>query len=115
MVTDEDMLASGAGEFVERRQAARIATAIPVEIQGGRGTTRDVSTSGVFFETDLSLLPGEPITVYLILEHVSPAAPLRVRCEGRIVRVERRDGRRGVAVAASSYRLDLAGPQRPVH
>jgi hypothetical protein len=107
------MMTPGAGpDRSDRRQAARFRIAIPVELEGGMGTTRDVSLSGVFFETDQSFAPGEQISLALVLERASPGRPVRLECEGRIVRVTRVDSRIGVAVAFSSYKF---GPQeRPI-
>ncbi len=91
----------------EQRQAARFSIAIPVEVEGGTGVTRDVSLSGVFFETDRLFVRGEPIRVTLILQRASPDNPVRLQCEGRVIRVERRQPelRLGVAVAIESYRF----------
>lgn len=91
----------------ERRRAVRFPIAIPVELEGGTGVTRDVSLSGVFFETDQFFLMGAPIRLTLVLERASPGQPVRLQCEGRVVRVERRQPelRLGVAVAIESYRF----------
>ena len=93
--------------FTERRQAVRFPIAIPVELDEGTGITRDVSLSGVFFETDQFFLMGAPIRLTLVLERASPGQPVRLQCEGRVVRVERRQPelRLGVAVAIESYRF----------
>jgi hypothetical protein len=93
----------------DRRQAARFRIAIPVELEGGMGTTRDVSLSGVFFETEQSFAPGEQISLALVLERVSPGRPVRLQCDGRVVRVTPVDRRIGVAVAFSSYKFGSSG------
>ena len=93
----------------DRRQAQRIALALSVELENGKGITRDVSRAGVFFVTDLSFSIDTPITLWLVLERVDPVGPLRVRCQGRVVRVEGSDGVRGVAVAIASHDLEPAG------
>jgi len=83
-----------------------------VELEEGAGITRDVSLSGVFFETDHSFAPGEQINLVMVLERVSPGHPVRLQCEGRVVRVTRFDSRIGVAVAISAYKF---GPSaRPI-
>jgi hypothetical protein len=96
----------------DRRRAARFRIAIPVEVEGGTGTTQDVSLSGVFFETDQSFAPGEQINLVMVLERASPGRPVRLECEGRIVRVSRVDRRIGVAVAISAYKFGPSG--RPI-
>ncbi len=97
----------GAPGSRERRRAARFPIAIPVELEGGTGVTRDVSLSGVFFETNQFFALGEPIRLTLVLERASPGQPVRLQCDGRVVRVERRQAelRLGIAVAIESYRF----------
>jgi hypothetical protein len=102
------MVTSDAPDFSVRRQAKRISVALPVELERGKGITRDVSVSGVFFETDLSFSLGAPINFCLVLEHVDQGGPIRLRCHGTIVRVERRNGKVGVAVAIDSHRIELS-------
>jgi len=97
----------GATQFHERRRAPRLPITIPVELEGGAGVTRNVSISGVFFETDRYLVLGEQVRLTLVLGRLSPDDPVRLQCDGRVVRVERREMqvRLGVAVAVESYRF----------
>ena len=106
------MKPEGGPDHSERRRAARFRIAIPVELEEGAGITRDVSLSGVFFETDHSFAPGEQISLVMVLERVSPGHPVRLQCEGRVVRVNRFDTRIGVAVAISAYKFGPSG--RPI-
>lgn len=101
-------MAGRAPDSTDRRRMLRFRVALPVELEDGKGITRDVSLSGVFFETDQSFSPSEAIRLVLVLEHVHPGRPVRLHCEGRVVRVSRRDGKMGVAVAITSYGF---GPQ----
>lgn len=91
--------------FSERRRAARFPIAIPVELERGKGVTRNVSLSGVLFQTEAAFSPGEQIRMVLVLERASPDRPIRLQCEGRVVRVARLETARDVAVAISSYRF----------
>jgi hypothetical protein len=93
-----------AGRAPERRHLQRNPLVLPVELESGTGQTRDISASGVFFETDQSFAIGSPISFSLVLAHMHGEAPLRLQCEGKIVRIERRSGKVGVAVAIMSYR-----------
>jgi len=88
----------------EQRRTLRYPLELPVEVAGAPGRTRDFSASGVFFETDRALTPGAPIRFSLVIGRVSPGRPLRLDCEGRVVRTEPRDGRLGVAVAVTRCR-----------
>ena len=85
-------------EFTDRRQAQRYRIAIPVELEQRTGLTGDISASGVFFETDSSFSVGVTISFSLVLEHADPGGPLRLQCQGEVVRVEQREGKVGVAV-----------------
>lgn len=102
------MTMRGAPAVPDRRQAQRIAVPLSVELENGKGVTRDVSAAGVFFVTDLAFSIDKPINLCLVLERVDPVGPLRVRCHGRVVRVEGTDGARGVAVAIVSHNLEPA-------
>jgi hypothetical protein len=89
--------------FKERRQAVRFPIAIPVELDEGTGITRDVSLSGVFFETNQWFAPGEPVRLTLVLERASPGDPIRLQCEGEVVRVGRSNAKVEVAVAITAH------------
>jgi hypothetical protein len=98
---------------LDRRQARRFPVVLPVELEAGEGLTRDATLSGVYFETDQSFSPGEPIRLILVLEHVYPGRPVRLQCQGRVVRVERRDGKTGVAVDITSCEFDSTDTPGP--
>jgi hypothetical protein len=89
----------------ERRCQPRQTVTVPVTIgDGGRGTTRDVSATGVFLETDW----GQAIAPLLDLEFaldVPPAAALRFVVQGSVVRREPRGPRQGVAVRLLTMRV----------
>ena len=87
----------------DRRRAVRFPITVPVELDGGGGVTRDVSLSGVFFETEQWFAPGEPIRLTLVLERASPGYTIRVQCEGRVVRVVDSDTKTDVAVQITSH------------
>ena len=86
-----------AGEFVERRRGERYKLSLPVQLNEGIGATRDISTSGIFFETKSAYAIGD--TIRLVLDFADET----LQCEARVVRVELRNGRFGVAVELKSY------------
>ena len=94
---------------VDRRQAFRFPIALPVELERGVGITRNISTSGVFFETDQVFSTGALIRLTLVLEPKCPSNPTCLHCQGEIVRAERQEERMGVAVAFTSYRFETLG------
>jgi PilZ domain len=89
-----------------KHRAHRHWGATPVELKGGKGITRNFSSTGIFFETDKSFAQGQPIDFTIVLENVDPVRPVRVKCRGEIVRVEESGQKIGVAVSISSYNFE---------
>ena len=87
----------GAGGFEERRIGERYKLSVPVQLSDGIGTTCDISTSGIFFETECAYAIGDMIRLLLNFEQEI------LQCEARVVRVEPRNGQFGVAVQLTSY------------
>jgi len=90
----------------EKKRATRHRDATPVELKDGKGITRDFSSTGIFFETERSFTQGQPIDFTIVLENVDPERPVRVKCRGKIARIEETGPKIGVAVAISSYRFE---------
>lgn len=87
----------GVGGFEERRRGERFKLPLPVQLNNGIGTTCDIRTSGIFFETDRAYAIGETIQLTLQFEHET------LECEARVVQVEARNDQFGVAVELMSY------------
>ena len=87
----------GAGGFEERRRGERYKLALRVQLNDGIGITCDISTSGIFFETESAYSIGDTIRLFLNFEAET------LQCEGRVVRVEPSNGQFGVAVELKSY------------
>jgi len=85
----------------DKRRATRHKGKLPMELESGIGFTRDFSGSGVFFETDRSYAPGQPIEFKILLKHIDPDHPVRLKCKGEIVRVEKSGPMIGVAASYS--------------
>src|SRR5439155_27233211 len=98
-------------DVTDKRHASRIRVKLPVEVmlpdqsETRSGLTRDVSASGMFYETEHALPLGAPIRAFVPLGQGVTELPVRVVCEGRVVRVETREGVVGVAVDFTSYRF----------
>lgn len=91
----------------EQRKTPRFQSEMPVVTGCGcKGMIRDFSNTGVFFETDGSLSPGQPIEFSIILEHLYPGNPVCLKCTGAIVRVEKSGQRIGVATTIDSYSIE---------
>jgi Tfp pilus assembly protein PilZ len=87
----------GASGFEERRKGERFKLAVPVQLNDGTGITCDISTSGIFFETERTYSIGDTIRLSLSFEQET------LQCEGRVMRVEPHNGQFGVAVELTSY------------
>jgi hypothetical protein len=97
---------SGETDLSMRRQEQRLAVALPIELHNGYGVTRNVSASGVFFETSLPFSQGAAISFCLLLDHADPVGPIRLHCQGKILRVEHLPGKSGVAVSIDQHRFE---------
>jgi hypothetical protein len=103
---------------IERREFPRFCVVLPVNLDDGVGWTRDVSATGAYlnlFDRPHRMpRPGSRIEMELVLEHVNPASPVKVTCEGNISRVELGAGHVGVAIRITSYQFDDGGTGRSV-
>jgi len=107
--TDEDVMATASA----RRREERVPTALPVRLsEGTTGVTRDVSASGVFFETDKECVAGSEIS--FAIEVDGPTGKMMLKCQGRVVRVEQRDGKIGVAAKIVESRLEPVDPAQRI-
>ena len=72
---------------------------------GGHGTTRDLSTSGVFFETDWDQEPGSVLDLEFTL--ASKGRCFRFVARGSVMRTEQLADKRGVAMKFDSTRMEV--------
>lgn len=86
------------------RQDPRFDSELPVQIQGTPGHTRNLSAAGIYFETDLQQEVGSPIK--FTVEFSLGGKRQTLACAGTVVRVERLDGRIGVAARMDSPLLE---------
>jgi hypothetical protein len=87
------------------RTAERVALAVPVDMRGTPGVTRDMSTSGVYFTCEQPLPEGSRISLTLMLDENSTHGPLKFHCHGEVVRVEPSGGQVGIAVRIEEYSI----------
>lgn len=79
-----------------KRREERIHAALPVNLKTATGITRDVSASGIFFETTATLALGSAIS--FTVEFDTPGGKMELKCQGEIVRTEQHGSQIGVAV-----------------
>ncbi len=79
---------------MEQRKARRFDLKLPFElVKGGsepahqHGETKNVSSSGVLFQSGASFRIGEPVEYVITLQtSPSPGTSVRLRCVGKVVR-----------------------------
>jgi PilZ domain len=92
-----------------RRFALRLPVAVTYNDNGGEektAQTRDVSARGICFYVDSEIAPGSPIEFTLTLPpEITLTESIRVRCKGKVVRVDNgsSDGRVAVAAVIEEY------------
>ncbi|MGR9012858.1 MAG: PilZ domain-containing protein [Gammaproteobacteria bacterium] len=87
----------------ENRQAKRFPSAYIVELDSGTGVTRDLSTAGVCFTTDHAIEPNLMLRCFIPMEKTGGSAPRRLRCEGRVVRIDESEVGWEVAVKFTTF------------
>ena len=89
---------------MNRRNAERITMEAPLKMGNGIATTRDISNGGIYFVSSEEFRLGGDIRFSLELEHVLPDKPLRLNCQGQVVRIEEIGCQIGVAAKINQYR-----------
>lgn len=89
----------------ERREARRYSVALSIDFGDFTGTTRNISEVGVLLQTEKTLNQGDEVEFALVFGEYDPGGFYRVRCAGRVVRVEQQETTYIVAVRLTSYSL----------
>ena len=95
----------------EKRTTRRFALELPITVKfsqdGGAeisGRTRDVSSRGAFIYADSEISDGTAIEFVMTLPpEITSAESIRVRCTGKVVRIDKAGREQGVAVAIEKY------------
>ena len=95
----------------EKRSIRRFPLDLPISVKfldNGRhevaGHTRDVSARGVYMYLEMEIRVGAAIEFIMILPpEITLSGPIRVRCSGTVVRVEKNVSEQGVAVIINKY------------
>ena len=95
----------------EKRTTRRFSLDLPISVRflnNGRqelaGHTRDVSSRGVFMYLDTAIATDALIEFVMTLPpEITLAESIRVRCTGKILRVDKAAQEQGVAVAIEKY------------
>ncbi len=93
----------------EKRSTRRFSLELPVKVvdqeQGvTTAQTRDVSSRGVYVYLGSEIAEGVPMEFVMTLPtEITLSDPIRVHCSGHVLRVEKLNGRQGVAVSIDRY------------
>ena len=94
------------------RREERLDAVMPVQLENALGVTRDISASGMFLEMDATYAVGSTIEVALDL--MMPWGKALFRCTGKVIRMERRQKRVGIAVQFTDVLPEAAAkPKSP--
>lgn len=99
--------------LVEKRATRRFNVQLPILLKNNGSSvalfTRDVSSRGISFRSELPLSEGNPINFIMTLTaDITQTEPISMRCAGRVVRIER-DGSHTISVAAVIERYEFLG------
>jgi hypothetical protein len=93
------------GKWEQREE--RVSATRPIQLDRGTGVTKNVSASGVFFETNVDYEAGSKINFSIELDGPQ-GKKMILNCQGEIVRIEQRDGKVGVAAKIVASKVELA-------
>jgi hypothetical protein len=96
------------------RNTRRFSLKLPLTVKFSNGAgeasaeTKDVSARGVFFYLDSKVAEGSPIEFTLTLPpEITLTESIRVRCTGKVVRVDQDDPNQQVGIAAAIDQYDF--------
>jgi len=82
----------------EKRKEERTVIELPLAFEDGKGLTRNLSSSGMFFWTDSTPAFAVGDRVSITLEVVRSGRKIKPKCQAEIVRVEQRGKQTGVGL-----------------
>ena len=87
----------------EKRSSQRIQVEMPVYIGNEKAITRDVSWAGIYFLSEQTFDQGGSLRFSLDLSYALPGEPIRLDCQGEVIRIERCDEKFGVAARINNF------------
>jgi hypothetical protein len=78
----------------KRWREDRVEATLPVFVNTKQGLTKDINSTGLFFEITEEHSPGSKIN--LEVEINTSEGLIKLVCQGEVVRVEKKDGKLGV-------------------
>lgn len=90
----------------KQMRRARVKSRLPSTVDGVKGFTRDISTSGLYIVQSSRIELGAHFDFCIDLN--TPGGKLKWSCQGEAVRVEEVDGRYGIGVKILSQVIEAA-------
>ena len=90
----------------EQRRGERVSATHPVRVNNTIGFTRNISSTGVYFEVETPFALGEQID--FVIELGKRGINFLLKCKGEIVRLERHDDKSGIAVRIIESMMESA-------
>lgn len=87
----------------EKRASQRIQVEVPVYIGQEKAVTRDVSWAGIYFMTNQSFSEGGDLSFSMDLNYALPGKPIKLDCQGEVIRVERHGEKFGIAAKINNF------------
>jgi len=87
----------------EKRASQRIQVEVPVYIGDKKAVTRDVSWSGIYFLADQPFVEGGDLNFSLDLTYALPGKPVKLDCQGKVMRVEQHGKKYGIAARINNF------------
>ena len=99
----------------DKRRARRFPMTLPVAVRAEEAiaeqatvSTRDISSSGVYFNFDSELQVGTTLEFVLTLpQETTRGIPVQLKCMGKVVRVDRSANAGSVGIAATIERYEF--------
>ena len=90
------------------RGSDRFETELPVDIDGAQGLTRNISATGIYFETSAAHEPGS--RVHFTIEMMVQGEKKKLVCDGEVMRVDHKGSMVGIAARlVESFFADAEG------
>jgi hypothetical protein len=90
----------------DHRREERVPVSLPININNIEGVTRDISLSGICFESNQAYELGD--VVRYVVAFGNMGGNLALKCRGEVVRVEHRQGKTYVSVKILESALEPA-------
>lgn len=93
------------GRVVPGRKEQRVESKLAIALDGGTGISRNVSASGIYFETEVPLREGASVSFSVAFTNPE-GQPVRMFCAGWVVRTERLEGKTGVGARIDEFHIE---------